>query len=148
MTLPPEDPAPGAVRFTTKIALVLHPDLPVWQQLNVAAFLATGIVGAVDAMLGSPYEDADGTTYLALCRQPITILEGDSAVLASSLRRALERDLRVAIYTRAMFGTGNDEDNRAAVMAVARQDLDLVGICVYGGRSAVDKAVKGTSLHR
>ena len=64
------------------------------------------------------------------------------------MERALERDLRVAIYTREMFATGNDEDNRAAVKAVGRPALDLVGICVYGGRSAVDKAVKGTSLHR
>ncbi len=137
----------GAVRFETKVAVLLRDDLAVWQQLNVAAFLVSGIVGAIDEIIGSPYEDADGTAYLAMCRQPITVLEGDAAVLASALRRALDRGLRVAVYTEEMFATGHDDDNRAAVKAVPREQLNLVGIGVYGARSAVDKALKNARLH-
>jgi hypothetical protein len=128
--------------------VLLRDDLAVWQQLNVAAFLVSGIVGAVDGIIGQPYEDADGTAYVAMCRQPITVLEGDSAVLASSLRRALDRALRVAVYTEEMFATGNDDDNRAAVKAMPRDLLNLVGVGVYGLRSAVDKALKTARLHR
>jgi hypothetical protein len=138
---------PAAVRFDSKVAILLRDDLAMWQQLNVAAFLVSGVVGAVDGIIGKPYEDADGTAYLAMCRQPITVLEGDSAVLASSLRRALDRELRIAVYTDDMFATGNDDDNRAAVRSVARDQLNLVGIGVYGGRGAVDKALKGARLH-
>jgi hypothetical protein len=116
--------------------------------LNVAAFLLSGIVGAVDGIIGRPYEDADGTAYLAMCRQPITVLEGNAAVLASSLRQALDRELRVAVYTEEMFATGNDDDNRAAVMAVPRERLNLVGVGVYGARSVVDKALKSARLHQ
>jgi hypothetical protein len=135
------------VRFDTKVAVVLRDDLAVWQQLNVAAFLVSGIIGAVEGIIGRPYEDADGTAYLAMCRQPITILEGDVAVLGSSLRRALDRDLQVAVYTADMFATGNDDDNRAAVKAVPRDRLNLVGVGVYGIRSAVDKALRSARLH-
>ena len=46
-----------------------------------------------------------------------------------------------------MFSTGNDRDNRAAVRAVARDELDLVGIALHGPRNAVDKTVKGARLH-
>jgi hypothetical protein len=134
------------VRFDTKVALLLRDDLAVWQQLNVAAFLVSGIVG-VDGIIGRPYEDADGTAYLAMCRQPITILEGDGAMLGSSLRRALDRDLQVAVYTEDMFATANDDDNRAAVRAVPRDRLNLVGVGVYGLRSSVDKALKSARLH-
>jgi hypothetical protein len=136
------------VRFDTKVAVLIRDDLAMWQQLNVAAFLVSGIVGTVDHLIGKPYEDADGTRYLAMCRQPITVLEGDSAVLAASLRRALERELDVAVYTEEMFVTGNDDANRAAVRAVPRCHLNLVGLGVHGTRGAVDKALKTARLHR
>ncbi|MFC6343358.1 DUF2000 family protein, partial [Nocardioides hankookensis] len=45
------------------------------------------------------------------------------------------------------FRTGNDDDNRAAVAAVAGADLDLVGLAVHAPRNAVDKIVKGARLH-
>jgi hypothetical protein len=46
-----------------------------------------------------------------------------------------------------MFKTGHDEANRAAVSAVAADDLPLVGLAVYGPRNAVDKVMKGLPLH-
>jgi hypothetical protein len=138
----------AGARFDTKVAVLLRDDLAMWQQLNVAAFLVSGIVGAVDGIIGKPYEDADGTKYLAMCRQPITVLEGDSAVLAASLRRVLDRELHVAVYTEQMFATGNDDDNRAAVRAVPSGHLNLVGLGVHGTRGAVDKALKSARLHR
>src|SRR5579863_3310000 len=115
-----DDSSPTPVRFATKVAIVLRSDLAPWQKLNVAAFMASGVIGSVDDIIGKPYEDADGTEYLPLCRQPITILEGDGSTLSSALRRALDRKLCVAIYTEEMFVTSNDDDNRAAVKAVAR----------------------------
>jgi hypothetical protein len=135
------------VRFTTKVVIVLRANLPTWQKLNVAAFLASGIAGSIEGIIGEPYEDADGNSYLPLCRQPITILEGDGPTLSSALRRALDPDLRVAVYTEQMFITTNDDDNRAAVKTLPRDDLDLVGIAVYGQRGAVDKAVRDAHLH-
>ena len=46
-----------------------------------------------------------------------------------------------------LFTTGNDRDNRAAVRAVPTDDLDLVGLAVYGPRNAVDKVLKGARMH-
>lgn len=129
------------------MAIVLRGDLARWQKLNVAAFLASGIVRSIDDIIGHPYEDADATAYLPLCRQPITILEADRPTLSSALGRALDRKLSVAVYTEEMFTTTNDDDNRAAVKAVPRAQLNLAGIGVYGQRSAVDKALKNVRLH-
>jgi hypothetical protein len=142
-----EGPSAAPVRFATKVAIVLRNDLAPWQKLNVAAFMASGIIGSVDDIIGKPYEDAEGTEYLPLCRQPITILEGDGPMLSSALRRALDRNLRVAVYTEEMFVTSNDDDNRAAVKAVVRDQLNLVGIGLHGERGVVDKALKNVRLH-
>ena len=53
----------------------------------------------------------------------------------------------LAVFTADLFATGNDRDNRAAVRAVPRKDLDLVGLAVYGPRNVVDKVTKGARMH-
>jgi hypothetical protein len=135
------------VRFDTKIAIVLRDDLAPWQELNVTSFLVSGVVGGAPDVIGQPYEDADGTRYLAMIRQPIVVLTGDAATLAAAHAKALARDLAIAVYITEMFTTGSDDDNRAAVRAVARDDLDLVGIALHGPRNAVDRSLKGAQLH-
>jgi hypothetical protein len=146
MTLDAEPDEPE--RFDTKIAILLRDDLAPWQELNVTSFLTSGIVASDPALIGEPYQDADGTGYLALIRQPIVVLSGDTATLRGAHAKALGRGLDLAIYIAEMFATGNDRDNRAAVRAVPRDALDLVGIAVHGPRNAVDRVLKGATLHR
>ena len=134
------------MRFDTKIAVLLRDDLQVWQRLNVTAFLTSGIAANPD-LLGEPYTDADGTLYLPMFRQPVLVFVGDSDVLAAAHERAVRRGLPTAVYTEELFTTGHDEANRAAVRAVARDDLKLVGLAVHGPRNAVDKVLKGAQLH-
>jgi len=135
------------MRFETKIAVVVRDDLETWQRLNVTAFLVSGITHAFPQLVGEAYADADGTAYLPLLGQPVVVLEADAATLTQVHGRALGRELAMSVYTREMFSTGHDEANRAAVAAVARADLDLVGLAVHGPRNGVDKTVKGTRLH-
>lgn len=116
--------------------------------MNVTGFLISGIAASIEGITGEPYVDADGTQYLPMLRTPITVLEGPAVVLTSAHRRALDRDLRVAVYTEELFSTPNDTANRAAVRAVPRDQLNLVGLGVYGLRGAVDKALKAARLHR
>ena len=136
------------IRFDTKVAVLLRDDLEPWQALNVTAFLISGIAANDADLIGEPYEDADGTPYLALIRQPIAVFEGGAERLATTHAKAVSRELATSVYTREMFSTGNDRDNRAAVRAVARDDLDLVGIAVHGPKNAVDRTFKGATLHR
>ncbi len=136
------------IRFDTKIAVLLRDDLQTWQRLNVTAFLVSGIAGTVGEAIGEPYADADGTAYLPMFRQPVMVYAGDRELLTTAHGRALDRGLAMSVFTAELFVTGNDQDNRAAVAAVERDKLDLVGIAVYGPKNAVDKAFKGASLHQ
>jgi hypothetical protein len=77
----------------------------------------------------------------------VLVYAGDAAALAQVRVRAVSRELPVAIYTEELFKTGHDDDNRAAVRAVAADDLVLAGLAVYGPRNLVDKMVKGLALH-
>ncbi|WP_159942446.1 MULTISPECIES: DUF2000 domain-containing protein [unclassified Nocardiopsis] len=135
------------MRFDTKIAVAVHEDLAVWQKLNVTAFLSSGVASAHPGAVGKPYEDASSHAYLPMFREPVMVYAADSRSLARTLARARSRDLSTALYTRELFATDNDDDNRAAVLAVAAEDLDLVGLAVYGPRGDVDKVFKGLRLH-
>ena len=143
--LPSED-AP-AVRFDTKIAILLREGLAPWQELNATAFLASAVAGGAPDVVGEPYADADGTAYLPMFRQPVLVLTGDADLLATAHARALDRGLAVAVFTEELFATSHDAANRAAVRAVPRAGLKLVGLALYGARGRVDKPLKGARLH-
>lgn len=131
----------------TKIAVVLLDALPTWQKLNVTAFLASGIAATAEDCIGSPYQDADGTPYAPMFGQPVLVFEADATRLTRTAERAHRRGVVPAIFTAALFGTGNDDDNRAQVAARRRADLDLVGLAVRADRKTVDKIVDGLPLH-
>lgn len=135
------------MRFDTKIAVLLRDDLLTWQRLNVTAFLTSALAGAAPQLLGEPYADADGTRYLPMFGQPVMVFAGDAALLTAAHARALSRDVPLAVFTEELFKTGHDAENREAVAAVRRDDLNLVGLGLHAPRNAVDKILKGASPH-
>jgi hypothetical protein len=135
------------MRFPTKVVIVVREDLAGWQKLNVTAFLASGIAHASTDIMGQPYEDGSGNTYLSMLREPVLVYAADAAGLTRTHERALRRGLPTALYTEDLFATGNDDDNRAAVRAVTVDKLALVGLGIYGPRNDVDKVAKGLALH-
>ncbi|TGN85219.1 DUF2000 family protein [Bradyrhizobium yuanmingense] len=135
------------MQFDTKIAVVIRTDLQAWQKLNVASFLTSGIAAAFQDCIGEAYEDASGTKYHALIGQPILIYGADGPALSRALDRALTRNVKAAVYTEDMFKTTHDAANREAVRAVARTDLNLVGIAMRAERKVIDKIVDGLKFH-
>lgn len=130
-----------------KLAVVVLGELPAWQKLNVVAFTASGVAVSRPDITGEPYEDGSGNSYLPMFRQPVLVFEADPAGIRKAYDRAMERELRPAIFTRELFETGHDEANRKAVKARTREELELVGFALHGDRNLVDKVVKGLKLH-
>ena len=139
--------ADAAVRFDTRVVVLLRHDLLPWQELNVTAFLMSGIATSAPDLTGEPYRDRDGNEYLPMLRQPVLILTADAEKLATVRAKALGRGIPLAVYTRDLFSTSYDAANRAAVAEVPADELDLVGIALRGPRNSVDRIVKGASKH-
>ena len=135
------------MQFDTKIAIVVRTDLEPWQKLNVAAFLSGGIAATFPECIGAPYEDGSNTKYLSLIGQPILIYGADRPALSRALERALARGVTPALYTEDMFKTTHDAANREVVRAVARLDLNLVGLAMRAERKVIDKIVDGLKFH-
>ena len=134
--------------YDTKAAVVVRDDLAVWQRLNVCGFLTSGIIGAAgpDA-IGEDYVDGDENHYLPLLVQPMLVFEATAAKLQTVRERAARREVPIALYTADMFTTGTDEENRAAVRAVAAADLDLVGIALRAPHRDADAVLRGLDRH-
>jgi hypothetical protein len=143
----PEYTTDAPVQFDTKVVVALRADLLPWQELNVTAFLMSGIAVSAPDLTGEPYRDRDGTAYLPMLRQPVMVLSANAEQLAAARVKAVSREMPIAIYTYELFSTAHDAANRAAVAAVAADDLDLVGIALRGPRNAVDRIVKGMRKH-
>src|SRR5437870_351221 len=131
----------------TKIAVVIREDLPVWQKLNMTAFLASGVAASAPDAIGDGYADADGTRYSPMFGQPVMVFAADAARLTRTLDRALSRGVVPTVFTTDLFTTGNDADNRAAVAAVPRECLDMAGIAIRADRKTVEKITAGLRLH-
>lgn len=134
-------------RFDTKVVVALRDDLLPWQELNVTAFLMSGIATSHESMVGEPYTDADATPYLPMLRQPVLVMTASAETLGKARAKAISRGMPTAVYTRELFSTGHDEANRAAVADVPAEQLDLVGLAVHGPRNGVDRVMKGARMH-
>lgn len=135
------------VRFDTKVVVVLRDDLKAWQELNVTAFLVSGIATSDEGLVGESYRDADANEYLPMLRQPVMVMTADRAKLASIRTKAVGRGIPTAVYTEELFSTGHDTANRAAVAAVPAPELNLVGVALRGAKNGVDRVVKGVRMH-
>lgn len=133
--------------FDTKIAIVLREDLPVWQKLNVVAFLTSGIIAQFPAIIGEPYRDRAGELYNPMSIQPVIVLSADQTGLSAIHRRALERGVTVSLYIEEMFSTGHDAANRAVFAQFAAEDAKVVGIALRAEKKLVDKIAKGARMH-
>lgn len=135
------------MKFDTKIAIILRQDLATWQKLNMTAFLVSGIAAQNQVTIGEDYQDGSGQVYWPMFRQPVMVFGGTSELLRAAYDKAIQREVKLALFTHDLFSTGHDEANRAAVQAVMSDQLDLTGLAMWADKKQVDAITKGLSLH-
>lgn len=134
--------------FDNKIAIIVKADLPDWQKLNAAAFLASSIAIQFPETHVKPFVNASGSVYLPFLRQPILIYKADNEEqIRRAFNRAQERDLHIGIYTMPLFGTKNEEGNHIEISKFTDKNQELAGLVLYGENKKVDKALDGLKFH-
>jgi hypothetical protein len=134
--------------YDNKIAVVIKDDLQNWQKLNVTSFLASSVAIQFPETHGKALVSASGTAYLPFFKHPILVYKADTEEqLQRAFARAKDRELSIGIYSNAQFATKNEEQNLEEIGSCTDDNLDLVGIIVYGPNKKVDKALDGLTLH-
>jgi hypothetical protein len=133
---------------TEKIAIVILNELVSWQKLNVTSFLSSSIAIAFPQTHGAQLIDAQGNTYLPFLKYPVLVYKADTAAqIKRAFGRARDRELHMGIYIQELFATKNETENLTVIGQYNPEDLNLVGIIVYGDGKKVDKALDGLKLH-
>ena len=130
-----------------KIAVAVRDDLATWQKLNLTAFVVSGIGSRHPNLIGEPYVDGSGRAEISKFAIPVLIYAGDGVAVRRAFLRAVERELTVSVYTDELFTTGNDRDNRAAIVEVETEKLAVAGFAVAGDRKQVDKVFDKLKFH-
>jgi hypothetical protein len=130
-----------------KIAIVIWNDLASWQKLNVTSFLASSVAIAFPQTHGNPLIDAQGNAYLPFMKYPVLVYKADTqAQIKRAFSRAKDRELHTGIYVQELFATKNEAENLEVISQYNPEDLNLVGIIIYGEGKKVDKALDGLKL--
>lgn len=98
--------------------------------------------------MGQDYRDGSNNRYLPMFEDPVLVFGADGGDMVRTVERARSRGISFSIFTRDLFNTFNDVDNRAAVEAVAADALDIVGMAFRADRKTADKVLKGLRLLR
>ena len=134
--------------YDKKISIIIKSDLPVWQKLNVAAFLASAVAIRFEETHGKTFVNASGSEYLPFIKHPILIYKADSDTqLRRAFNRAKERELHIGIYTTPLFDTKNEEENLLEISKYTDDEQEIAGIIIYGENKKVDKALDGLKFH-
>jgi len=132
-----------------KIAIVVKNDLLDWQKLNVVAFLSGAVAIGLPETHGKALISASGSEYLPFLRQPVIIYAANtSGEIKRAFNRAKDRELKIGIYTDPLFTTNQESDNIAEISKVSDDQLDLVGIVLYGELRKVNKALNKLKFHK
>jgi len=133
---------------TNKIAIIIRNDLPVWQKLNVTAFLAGAIAIDFPELHGGRLVTAPGNSYMPFFKQPVLVYSADNnEQMQRAFKRAKERGLAIGIYPYVLFATMNEGDNLKAVAACHDDEHNLAGLAFYGDAKQVSKAIDGLKYH-
>jgi hypothetical protein len=134
--------------YDKKVAVVIKDDLLPWQKLNVVAFLAGSVAIEFPETHGKKFITADHETFLPFIKHPTLVYKAESSdKLQRAFQRAKDRDLAIGIYTRQLFDTRSEEENVLEIAKHTADQLDLVGMIVYGENKKVDKALDELPYH-
>ena len=95
-------------RLDTKVAVVLRDDLLPWQELNVTAFLTSGIATSAADLTGEPYRDKEVWGEIrAKVRQTLE----RQRLQARAYKAAADRNLGQRNRSHGLFVAGDDDDD-------------------------------------
>lgn len=134
--------------YDKKVAIVIKEGLLPWQKLNVVSFLAGSIAIQFPETHGEDFITADNVRFLPFIKHPTLIYKAEnSEKMQRAFRRSRDRELAIGIYTQPLFDTRSGEESVKEIASHTIDDLDLVGIIIYGENKKVDKALDGLKFH-
>lgn len=132
---------------TMKCAVIVVDNLPTGLAVNAASVLSVSLGANVDGLVGKDVEDLDGVRHPGVIYTPLPILrhtaKGIHEVLASV---ASDDDMFFATFSSLAQSCRTYDEYIDRMSQVNTDDIDLIGIALYGPKKRVNKLVGSLPL--
>ena len=133
-----------------KCVIIIDSDLPIGLIANTSAVLALTLGNKIEGIIGPAVVDGDGRTHEGITNTPIPILKGTKNIL-NELRDTISNDypnLFIVDFSNAAQTTKNYDDYTNKIVSFTNEDLQYLGITIYGDKKSVNKLTGGIPLLR
>lgn len=135
---------------TNKMVVVIAAEAPVGVALNTAALLGVGLGHHHhDNVVGSDTADASGELHSGMCAHPIPVLRASAEQLHELRTQAAARDGVTVHDMHQIAQQARTYDQMSTTLSGTKpEDIEYLGVALYGARPVVDSLTGALSLYR
>jgi hypothetical protein len=131
-----------------RCVIVVDAELPSGLAANAAAILALTLGAQAPGLLGDDLADADGDRHPGLIDRGLPILGAPGPALPAIRARALASEVRVISFPTFGQQTNDYDAFRERVAVTPTEQLEYLGLLLYGPKRAVGKLTGSFPLLR
>lgn len=135
--------------FNQKIAIVVREDLPSWQVMNTIAHVSGYLGNKIETFLSDEnFVTTDGQNHPRNSQYAIIILKNSEKGLRRFMRRVRENGLLYHGFIREMIESTDDTEIQNIVSNKRDDEIEYLGIGIFGPIEQVSELTQGMSLWR
>jgi hypothetical protein len=135
----------------TKCVMIINSELPLGLVTNTAAVLALTLGKRIEGIIGADVFDGSGKCHVGITTTPIPILKGNKDEI-KELRDKVDTkdfsDLLIVDFSNAAQTTITYESYTEKILKSTADDLEYLGVAIYGNRKKVNKLTGSMPLLR
>lgn len=127
---------------TMKCVMIIDSELPIGIVANTSAILGFTLGKYIPEQIGADVTDASGQSHLGIITLPVTMLRGDKAFLKDLRQRLYSPEftnLIVVDFSDVAQSCNIYSEYAAKTSITTEQDLNYLGIAIYGNKKEVNK---------
>lgn len=134
-----------------KLVAVLYKKLIPGVALNAVAHMALGLSGLVakrgeiESLRLDDYQDANGNHHPSISDYPFIILKAGTGQIKNLAIIAEKQNIPCVHFLKTMT-IGTYEQQKQETLKLKENDLEFLGICMFGDRKAINELTKKFSL--
>ena len=132
-----------------KVVIILDEKLPIGLLANASAVLAMTLGKAVEDIIGDSIVDASGNSHLGITKKVLPILKASKEDLNRiCLEAKKEVDLFVVDFSDIAQRSKNYQDYTSQLQISKPEEINYLGIAIYGDKKKVNKLSGSLALLR
>ena len=134
--------------FSKKIAIVARQDIAIWQVMNavahISAYMGNKMQESFDT--GEYFITKDGKNHPRNSQYAIIVLDGTAEDLQNLMQEVRKTNLLFHGFIREMIETTDDEEITTILSKKADNEIEYLGVGMFGIKEEVDALTKKFSL--